>query len=106
MYTLTNIISANPLNSSVGYNNSWIEVENDADRPLYAQAVFATNMNTTLTNVVSNTPQNCNVGYNNAWIQVDNNADRPLYAQAVYVSNLKEILDRLATLEAIVANLT
>ena len=106
MYTLTNILSNSPINSNTGFNNAWIQVDNNADRLLYAQVVYATNMNETLTNVVSNSPINSNTGFNNAWIQVNNNADRTLYAQAVYISNLDALLNRLATLESIVAQLS
>lgn len=41
--TLNNLLSSSSYNSNVGYNNSWIEVQNDADRPLYAQASYITN---------------------------------------------------------------
>jgi hypothetical protein len=42
-YTLVNQVSSKPLNSNVGYNNSWLEVENDANRELFAQASYITN---------------------------------------------------------------
>lgn len=42
-YTLINQISVTPLNCNVGYNNSWIHVENDANRELFAQANYITN---------------------------------------------------------------
>jgi hypothetical protein len=42
-YTLKNDVSAVPLNCNVGYNNSWIHVENNADRELFAQASYITN---------------------------------------------------------------
>jgi hypothetical protein len=41
--TLTNQISSKPLNGNVGYNNSWIKVENKVNRDLFAQASFITN---------------------------------------------------------------
>lgn len=44
MSTLVNILSSTPLNPNVGYNNSWIEVQNTADRPLFAQAAYITNL--------------------------------------------------------------
>ena len=44
MASLTPIVSANPpLNPSVGWNNSWITIENDQDRSLYAQTVYVAN---------------------------------------------------------------
>jgi hypothetical protein len=43
MYTLVNEVSNNPTNCNVGYNNSWLRVDNDADRDLYAQASYVTN---------------------------------------------------------------
>lgn len=43
MYTLTNHVSSAPHNCNVGYNNSWLRVENDANRELYAQASYVTN---------------------------------------------------------------
>ena len=42
-YTLVNQVSSIPLNSNVGYNNSWLKVENDANRELFAQASYVTN---------------------------------------------------------------
>jgi hypothetical protein len=43
-YNLNNQISTAPLNCNVGYNNSWIKVENNADRELFAQASYITNL--------------------------------------------------------------
>ena len=43
-YTFTNLVSSSPINSNVGYNNSWIDVDNNADRPLCAQAMYITNL--------------------------------------------------------------
>lgn len=43
-YTLINQISSKPLNCNVGYTNSWLEVENDANRDLFAQATYVTNL--------------------------------------------------------------
>ena len=43
MYTFNNKVSAYPLNSNVGYNNSWISVSNNAGRELFAQANYITN---------------------------------------------------------------
>jgi hypothetical protein len=43
MYTLVNQVSSTPTNCNVGYNNSWLRVENDAERDLYAQASYVTN---------------------------------------------------------------
>jgi outer membrane usher protein FimD/PapC len=42
-YLLTNNISAEPINCNVGYNNSWLKVDNNAGRNLYAQASYITN---------------------------------------------------------------
>lgn len=42
-YTLVNQISTAPANCNIGYNNSWIHVENDANRELFAQANYITN---------------------------------------------------------------
>lgn len=42
-YILINQLSSTPLNSNVGYNNSWLEVENNANRDLFAQASYITN---------------------------------------------------------------
>ena len=40
--TLTPIVSSlPPYNANVSWVNSWISVENDQNRPLYAQAVYA-----------------------------------------------------------------
>lgn len=43
MYNLVNVVSSKPNNSNAGYNNSWIGVENDANRDLFAQASYVTN---------------------------------------------------------------
>jgi hypothetical protein len=42
-YTLYNDLSVTPLNSNVGYNNSWLHVQNNANRELFAQASYITN---------------------------------------------------------------
>lgn len=42
-YTLSNVLSTEPFNCNVGYNNSWIQVDNNANRDLFAQASFITN---------------------------------------------------------------
>ncbi len=42
-YTLRNVVSSAP-NPNVGYCNSWIEVQNNAGRPLYAEASYITNL--------------------------------------------------------------
>lgn len=43
-YSLSNIVSAAPENCNVGYNNSWIKVDNNAQRHLFAQANYITNL--------------------------------------------------------------
>jgi len=43
MYNLINHLSSSPTNCNVGYNNSWLRVDNDAQRQLYAQASYVTN---------------------------------------------------------------
>ena len=43
MYTLINDLSTTPDNCNIGYNNSWLRVDNNADRDLYAQASYITN---------------------------------------------------------------
>lgn len=42
-YTFNNKVSSSPINCNVGYNNSWIDVDNNADRILCAQATYITN---------------------------------------------------------------
>jgi hypothetical protein len=42
-YTLYNDLSVKPINCNVGYNNSWLHVQNNADRELFAQASYVTN---------------------------------------------------------------
>ena len=37
-FSLNNTITGSPDNANEGYNNSWIRVDNDAGRLLYAQA--------------------------------------------------------------------
>jgi hypothetical protein len=43
-YTLKNDVSSAPLNCNIGYNNSWIHVDNNAGRELFAQASYITNL--------------------------------------------------------------
>jgi hypothetical protein len=43
MYTLQNILSTSPENCNIGYNNSWLNVKNNAGRQLYSQASYITN---------------------------------------------------------------
>ena len=43
MYTLVNEVSNAPENCNIGYNNSWVHVDNNAMRELYAQASYITN---------------------------------------------------------------
>jgi len=45
--TLTPTISPAPYSPNVSWNNSWITVENDQNRPLFAQATYVTNFNQT-----------------------------------------------------------
>lgn len=42
-YTLSNAVSSKPENCNIGYNNSWLKVDNNAGRELYSQASFITN---------------------------------------------------------------
>jgi hypothetical protein len=42
-YSLQNIVSACPNPSNIGYNNSWIRVQNNANRELFANASYITN---------------------------------------------------------------
>jgi hypothetical protein len=58
-YIFTNQVSSVPVNSNVGYNNSWVKVDNNAQRELYAQASYITNFDGL---VVSLTAGNVNVG--------------------------------------------
>lgn len=58
-YVFTNNISTVPVNPNVGYNNSWIKVDNNAQRELFAQASYITNFDGL---VVSLTAGNVNVG--------------------------------------------
>ena len=43
-FTTTGIVSATPTHPSIGWNNSWVVVENNANRELYAQAMYVTNL--------------------------------------------------------------
>lgn len=42
-YTLSNVVSGLPENGNVGFNNSWLKVNNNAGRHLFAQANYITN---------------------------------------------------------------
>jgi hypothetical protein len=55
-FTLTPIVSTNPFNANVGWNNSWINIENNQNRSLFAQVVYPVNIAeqlTTITNLLS-----------------------------------------------------
>jgi hypothetical protein len=43
-YLLNPLISAIPLNSNVGFNNSWISVQNPFNIPFFAQLTYVTNL--------------------------------------------------------------
>jgi len=45
--TLSPILSAVPFNSNVAFNNSWVTVNNDQNRALFAQATYIVNNNET-----------------------------------------------------------
>jgi hypothetical protein len=45
--TLIPVVSTNPVNANVGFNNSWIAVNNDQNRALFAQATYVVNNNET-----------------------------------------------------------
>ena len=45
--TLIPVVSANPINANVGFCNSWIKIENDQNRPLFAQATYVVNSSST-----------------------------------------------------------
>jgi hypothetical protein len=45
--TLIPVVSSNPVNANVGWNNSWIAVNNDQNRALFAQATYVVNNNET-----------------------------------------------------------
>ena len=42
-YVFNNQVSSAPINSNIGWNNSWIKVDNNAGRSLYAGASYITN---------------------------------------------------------------
>lgn len=42
-FTTTGIVSSTPSHPSIGWNNSWIVIDNNANRELYAQAMYVTN---------------------------------------------------------------
>ena len=37
-------VSISPVNPNVGYSNSWVTIENDQNRPLFAQSAYVTNI--------------------------------------------------------------
>ena len=47
-YPLSPLISSTPLNSNVGFNNSWVLVENDYNLPQFAQLTYVTNLDDAL----------------------------------------------------------
>lgn len=50
-YILTNVLSASPINNNVGYNNSWIRVDTNAGRSLFAEASYITNFDDLVINL-------------------------------------------------------
>jgi len=58
-YIFTNQVSSVPVNPNVGYNNSWVKVDSNARRELYAQASYITNLDGLS---VSLTAGNVNIG--------------------------------------------
>ena len=50
-YIFTNQVSANPINPNVGWNNSWISVDNNAGRSLFANASYITNFDDLVINL-------------------------------------------------------
>ena len=42
-YATTSIVSSTPIHPSIGWNNAWIQVDNNADRDLFAQAIHVVN---------------------------------------------------------------
>jgi hypothetical protein len=53
MYSLVNQVSCSEANVNLCHNNSWIKVDNNADRTLYAQAAYVTNLDDLKINVQS-----------------------------------------------------
>ena len=53
MYSLVNQVSCSEANVNLCHNNSWIKVDNNADRALYAQAAYVTNLDDLKINVQS-----------------------------------------------------
>ena len=71
--TLTPVVSSNPINANVGWNNSWVAVNNDQNRSLFAQATYLTNIsdiNDLLTALINELRQEPN---KNGFIFVDDN---------------------------------
>jgi hypothetical protein len=78
-YTLDNKLTVNPDNANEGYNNSWIQVENNANRLLYAQANYVTNFDDmkiilSAADVRIGAVEICDVDNNNLRVSVANTA--------------------------------
>jgi hypothetical protein len=59
MASLTPVIASNPINPNVGWNNSWIAVNNDQNRALFAQTGYIVNLqetNKALNSLIVNEP--------------------------------------------------
>lgn len=94
-YTLSNIVSSEPINCNVGYNNSWIQVENNANRDLFAQASYVTNFDDFS---VSLSAGNLNIGSveikdGNSGAKVDVVADDGVNALRVLSQDLESSVD-------------
>lgn len=94
-YILTNQVSAKPTNGNVGYNNSWLQVENNANRDLFAQASYVTNFDDFS---VSLSAGNLNIGSveikdGNSGAKVDVVADDGVNALRVLSQDLESNVD-------------
>jgi hypothetical protein len=58
MANLYPILSSSPIWSSVGENFSWITIDNDIPRPLYAQAVYNVNNGNNYYRISQSSPRN------------------------------------------------
>jgi len=94
-YILNNQVSARPTNGNVGYNNSWLQVDNNANRDLFAQASYVTNFDDFS---VSLSAGNLNIGSveikdGNSGAKVDVVADDGVNALRVLSQDLESSVD-------------
>jgi len=99
-YNITPILSTGPLNSNVGFNNSWITIDNDFDRPLYAQLTYDTKSAVSQEQIITLLEKiDANTNHVEDLIVNSNNFLNLIYAfEDIINNNITDAQDQLITL--------